>query len=430
MEKLKKFLFNNLSPKQTILKNTFWLYFSEIVSKGLRLLVFIYIIRILGPQNFGVFEYFLSLVGIFFLFADFGTSTIFIREYQQQQDKEKQTNIFFSLKIILAVIFSLLALGGYFFSKKFDSFLFYFSFVLFYFLMHIENFFESFFIAIEKTEKKFIFNTLMSLFLFIFVFIGLTFFKNILAVILAYILSAFLGIIFAYFLTLSETKIKFFFDPQLVKYYLYDGFPLVLFGLLDYIFFTTDKIILAHLRSIEEVGYYSLASRILSVLFVIPYLFNTALYPYLAKKIGEKEEKKIKSLFKNILLGLFLGGILIAVLIFILSPIIIPIFFGNKYNLSIEILQTFVWIIVFVFPTNFLDYFLISNHRQWLDFWITIIPAFLNVILNFILIPFYGVYGAVYSSILAQALNFVLTFIASVYILKNPPFTRTKFGTE
>jgi len=418
MEKLKNFLFTNLSPKQTILKNTFWLYFSEIISKGSRLLVFIYIIRVLGPKNFGVFEYLLSFVGIFFLFADFGTPTIFIRDYQQQQDKEKQTNIFFSLKIILAVIFSLFALVGYFLSKKFEGFLFYLGFVLFHFLMAIEGFFESFFIALEKAEKKFLFNTLMSLFLFIFIFLGLIFFKNILAVILAYILSSFLGIIFAYFLTLPETKIKFLFDQQLAKHYLYDGLPLVLFGLLGYVFFTTDKIILAHLRPIEEVGYYSLASRILSVLFGISYLLNTAFYPYLAKKIGEKEEKIIKPLFKNILLGLFLAGLLITILIFILSPIIVPIFFGSKYNFSIEILQAFVWIIVFVFPTNFLDYFLISNHRQWLDFWITLLPAVLNVVLNFILIPFYGVYGAVYSSISAQALNFILTFIASIYILK------------
>jgi O-antigen/teichoic acid export membrane protein len=284
--------------------------------------------------------------------------------------------------------------------------------------MAIEGFFENFFIALEKTEKKFLFNTLMSLFLFIFVFLSLTFFKNISSIILSYILSAFLGIIFAYFLTLPETKIKFFFDSQLVKHYLYNGLPLALFGLLGYVFFYTDKIVLAHLRSIEEVGYYSLAGRILSVVFVIPSLFNTALYPYLAKKIGEKEERIIKFLFKNILLGSFLSGLLIAILIFILSPIIVPIFFGSKYNFSIEILQAGVWIIVFVFPTNFLDYFLISNHRQWLDFWITIIPAFLNVILNFILIPFYEVYGAVYSSILAQALNFILTFIASIYTLK------------
>jgi fatty acid desaturase len=120
----------------------------------------------------------------------------------------------------------LLALGGYFLSKKFDGFLFYFGFILFYFLMAIEGFFESFFIALEKTEKKFLFNTLMSLFLFAFFFLGLIFFKNILAVILAYILSAFLGIIFAYFLTLTETKIKFLFDHQLAKHYLHNGLPL------------------------------------------------------------------------------------------------------------------------------------------------------------------------------------------------------------
>jgi len=418
MEKLKNFLFYNLSPKQTVLKNTFWLYFSEIISKGFRLLVFIYIIRFLGPKNFGVFEYLLSFVGIFFLFADFGIPTIFIRDYQQKEDKEKQTNIFFTLKIILAVIFGLLALGGYFLSKKFDGFLFYFSFVLFYFLMAVEAFFENFFIALEKTEKKFLFNTLMVFFLFIFIFLGLTFFKNILAVILAYILSAFLGIVFAYFLTLSETKIKFFFDSQLAKYYLYNGLPLALFSLLGYIFFTTDKIILAHLRSIEEVGYYSLASRILSVLFIIPSLFYTALYPYLAKKIIEKEEKIVKFLFRNIILGSILIGFFISLIVFILAPIIVPIFFGDKYSFSIEILQAFVWIIIFVFPANFLDYFLISHHRQWLDFWITLVPVVLNVILNFILIPFYGVYGAVFSSFLSQALNFVLTFIASIYILK------------
>jgi O-antigen/teichoic acid export membrane protein len=418
METLKNLLFTNSSPKQIIFKNTFWLYLSEIISKGFRLLVFIYIIRILGPKDFGILEYLLSFVGIFFLFADFGIPTIFIREYQQQKNKQQQINIFFTLKVILSIIFSLFALGSYFLSKKFDGFLFYFYFILFYFLMSIESFYENFFIAIEKTEKKFLFNTLMSIALALFIFVGLIFVKNILAVILSYVLSAFLGIIFAHFLTLSETKIKFYFDNKLIKYYLYNGLPLVLFGLLGYIFFTTDKIILTHLRSIEEVGYYSVAVRILSFLFVIPSLFSTAIYPYLAYKIEKREWIIIKRLFKNMLLGLFLSGFFIALFIYILSPIIIHIFFGNEFNYSIKILQIFIWIIVFVFPTNFLDYFLISSKNQWLDFWITLVPAFLNLILNFIFIPFYGVYGAVFSSIISQILNFILTFIASIYILQ------------
>ncbi|GIW67361.1 MAG: O-unit flippase [Candidatus Parcubacteria bacterium] len=417
MEKLKKILFSNLSTKQIIFKNAFWLYFSEIISKGFRLLVFIYIIKILGPKNFGIFEYLLSFVGMFFLFADFGISNIFIRDYQQKEEKEKHINVFFTLKIFLSLIFSILALSGYFLAKKFDGFLFYSVFVLFYFLMNVEGFFETFFIALQKTEKKFIFNFLMSLSLFLFVIFGLYFYKSILAVIIAYLVSVFLGIISAYFLLGQEAKVRFLFDKSLIRYYLFNGLPLVLFGLLGYIFFTTDKIILAHLRPIEEVGHYSLASRILTVFFAIPSLFNTALYPYLSQKIGQQDKTTIKSLFNFMISISIITGFLIAFLIFISAPII-PLFFGNQYIYSIKILQSFVWLLIFVFPTIFLDYFLISHNKQWLDFWITLVPATLNVILNFILIPIYGVFGAVYASISAQFINFVLTFLAAKTILK------------
>jgi len=424
MEKLKNFLFQNLTTRQIIFKNAFWLYLSEIFSKGLRLLIFILIIRILGPENFGIFEYLISFIGIFFLFADFGTSNIFIRDYQQDEDKEKHVNTFFWVKFLLSIIFSLLAILGYFFAKKFDGFLFYLLFVIFYFLTNLEGFFENFFIAVEKTERKFFFNTLMSLFLFIFVFWGLLIYPTVYTVILAYILSALVGLGFAYFLFLKEAKLKIYFNLSLIKYYLFNGLPLTLFGLLGYVFFTTDKIILAHLRPIEEVGYYSLASRILGAMFVIPSLFNTALYPYLARKVPERHAL-LKSLFLMIVTGSLIAGLILAGLIFLFSPILIPLFFGSKYLMSIPILQSFAWICIFVFPTIFLDYFLISNHKQWLDFAITLLPAILNIVLNFIFIPQFGAFGAVYASIISQFINFALTLVASIFVLKSLNFLKT-----
>jgi O-antigen/teichoic acid export membrane protein len=418
MEKLKKIFFQNVSIGQIIFKNTFWLYFSEIFSKGSRFLIFILIIRILGPKNFGIFEYLLSFTGVFFLLADFGTSNIFIRDYQQDEDKEKHVNTFFWVKFLLSVIFSLFAILGFFFSKKFDGFLFYLLFVIFYFLMNLKGFFENFFIALQKMEKRFIFNILMNVFLLLFIFFGLLIYPKISTLILAYILSALVGLGFAYFLFLKEAKLKISFNLSLIKYYLFNGLPLALFGLLGYVFFTTDKIILAHLMPIEEVGYYSLASRILGILFVVPSLFNTAFYPYLARKVLEKHAL-LKSLFVMIVAGSMIAGLILAGLIFLLSPILIPLFFGTKYLISISILQLFVWISVFVFPTVFLDYFLISNHKQWLDFCITLLPAILNVVLNFIFIPQFGAFGAVYASIISQFINFALTLIASLFVLKS-----------
>ncbi len=418
MEKLKEILFKNKSPRQIVFKNTFWLYFSEGISKGIRLLTFFFIVRSLGPEQYGIFEYLFSFAGMFFLFADFGTSNIFIRDFQQK--KEKNFDFFYLFRILSSIFFSFFSLVGFLLIKKdIANFFIYLVFVFFHFLSNIENIFEVYFIAVQKAEKKFIFNLISSLVLIVSVVFGLSIYRGVLTVILAYLISIFAGLVFAYFLLSKETKIKFFWDKDLFKYYLYNGLPLVLFGLLGYVFFSTDKIILTYLRPIEEVGYYSLASRIISVLFVIPSLFNTALYPYLANRVvREDSQKNIFRLFRIIIVGSILSSIFIAFFVLFLANFLIPIFFGTKYLPSIQILNKFVWIIIFVYPTIFLDHLLISYHKQWLDFWITLIPAILNIILNFILIPTYGVFGAVYASIFAQFLNFALTFVFSMSILK------------
>ncbi len=417
MNKIKTLLWENLYPRQIVLKNAFWLYLSEIFSKGFRVIVFLLIARFLGPKDFGILEYLLSFIGLFFLFADFGISTIFIRDYQQKDEKDELLKNAFALKFFLSLLFSLIAFGGYFFAKKFDGFLLYSIFVIFHFLQNIENFFESYFVAIERVEKRFVFNTLASMALLIFIIVGFLFKKNIYAVAFAYLLSMILGLLIAYLFFKKEARLAFKFNLAWLKYYLFNGLPLALFGLLGYIFFSTDKIFLSHLRGIEETGYYSAASRIVGALFVVSSIFNTALYPYLARKVKENK-KEI-----NKLLGFLIGGSLVAsfglaLITFLIAPILVPLIFGFKFLNSVLILQTFVWIIIFVYPTNFLDLLLISSNRQWLDFGLTIIPAFLNVFLNLIFIPQYGALGAVYASLISQALNFFLTLLATAYILR------------
>jgi O-antigen/teichoic acid export membrane protein len=420
MERLRQFLFTNISPRQIVFKNTFWLYLAEIISKGTKLLVFIFVIRFLGPHKYGVFEYLFSFVGMFFLFVDFGISTIFIRDYQQKEEKEKLFGTFCFLRIFLAFLFGLLALSGFLFIKKDNiSFLLYLLFVLFYTLASLDNFFEAYFTAVQKLEKKFIFNFFSSLVLILGVIIGLIIYRDIFVVALAYLLSSLTTIFIASLLLKRETKIFLFLDKNLIKYYLYNGLPLVFLGVLGYVFFSTDKIILAYLRPFEEVGYYSLASRIISILFVIPGLFNAALYPYLAQKVVQKDHRLfIWRLFKLVFLGSILLAIFISFLVLLLDDFLIFLLFGKNYLFSLRILNVFIWILVFVYPTIFLNNFLIINHKQWLTFWLSLLPAILNIVLNIVMIPIYGLYGAVYSSIIAQSLNFTFLFVASLYIFK------------
>ena len=77
-----KILFENLNPKQTVLKNTFWLYFSNFFSKIFKLLIIITSAKYLGPQGYGHFSYVLAIVGSFFIFADWGSGYLTVRDYK------------------------------------------------------------------------------------------------------------------------------------------------------------------------------------------------------------------------------------------------------------------------------------------------------------------------------------------------------------
>ncbi|GIW65055.1 MAG: polysaccharide biosynthesis protein [Candidatus Parcubacteria bacterium] len=419
MEKIKSFLFNNLSPRQTIIKNAFWLYLSEVISKGLRLIIFLLVARNLGPTKFGIFEYLYSFIGVFFLVADFGISNILIREYQQREDKRKYLNNAFSLKLALSLGFALISIIFFPLSKKSDNFLLYFLIVLFYFLSHLESFFESYFLAIQKTEKRFIFNLTNSILIFLIIIFGLKIYQNVLIVVIAYLSGMFFGLVLAYLIFLLETKQKLSLDFSLTKYYLTNGLALSLFGILGYVFFGMDKIFLAHFRTLDEVAYYSTASRIIGALMFLPSLFGASFYPYLAQKAIEQNSKSriFKKFYKLIFLSL-IAGFSLSIIIYFSSYWLILFLFGEKYLPAVDVLRFFIWILVFLFPVSLLDLILISYHKQWLDFVITLIPAMLNLILNFIFVPLMGMIGAALASILSQILNFVLSFVVSVYVLK------------
>ncbi len=69
---LENLLFTNTSPKQTFIKNSFWLLLSQAFSRFFKLILVLVSARVLGPNGFGTFNYLLSIGTLFFLFADWG----------------------------------------------------------------------------------------------------------------------------------------------------------------------------------------------------------------------------------------------------------------------------------------------------------------------------------------------------------------------
>src|SRR6185503_16083283 len=87
---IKSSLFENKTLHQTIFKNTFWLLGAEVFTKIIGFFTVIWLARHYGPAAFGKFEYALSVVSIFAIFADFGFSTLIIRDIARDKSKLAQ----------------------------------------------------------------------------------------------------------------------------------------------------------------------------------------------------------------------------------------------------------------------------------------------------------------------------------------------------
>lgn len=405
---LENLLFNNISPKQTFFKNSFWLLLSQALSRFFKLILVLVSARILGPNGFGTFNYILSIATLFFLFADWGVNTLIIRDYQQVEEKERYIKAAFMFRIITVSLCLIAALIGLF---VFESNVFRLNFIvlsLYLFVSNIKEIFVAFLRAIQKMEKEFLIVFAEGFFVMAFSIFLILINRNVISLSAGYLIGVLLSFTTA-LLVVKNFKANFKpkFDKELLKKLLINGFPIALFGLLNFIFFSTDQIILGKMRGVEEVGYYSLITKGILLINVIPFLIITALFPYLSANINDRE--KIKKITKKALIGLLGLGFFIALLIFVFAPIL-PFFVGKQYQPSVSLAQFLSWIIVFTFPSVYLNYLYIAYNRQWLNFALTTFCAILNLVLNLILIPKFGMFAAAFTSILSQAVNVGLLF--------------------
>lgn len=413
---VKSLLLENISPKQTVLKNSFWIGLTQFLSRLLKLVLVIFSARVLGPSGFGTFNYVLAIMSLYFLFSDWGVNTLIVRDYQQQPNSiHRRINAALFLKLITLGASFLAALAGIFI---FESVAFRQVAVLLSVFLVLEQgkeFFNSLFRAQQKMEKEFLVN-LVEIVLTVAAGILLVLIqRSVISLSLAYLLGALAGFLLAIGLLKNYLpRLWPSFDKELLRYFFVNGLPLALFGLLGYVFFSSDQVVLGYFKGTENVGFYSVASRAVFVVNTLAGVVMGALYPYLASRVDNRA--LMKKLFPLAILFFLILGSLAALVSSVFSPLL-PLVFGREYLQSVPIFQLLVWILVFMFPTVFLDHFLLAYNRQWQNFLITAGCALFDLVLNLIFIPQYGMLGAGLSSIFGQLLNFGVSLALGWQIL-------------
>ncbi|MBH0156828.1 polysaccharide biosynthesis protein [Fictibacillus sp. 5RED26] len=202
-------------------------------------------------------------------------------------------------------------------------------------------------------------------------------------------------------------------DWDLVKEVFRYGMPLVATLSMNYIIFSSDRFIIGYLLGTKSTGLYSvgydLAKQILVLLMMI---VNLAAYPLVIKALETEGVKAAqKQLDQNTILLFFIGLPATAGLI-LLSPDITSVFFGTSFREAGGIIFSLICVAVFIqsIKTYYFDLAFELGKKTLFQIWPVLIAGVINIILNFLLIPQFGIKGSAYASIIAYIVAIMMSW--------------------
>jgi O-antigen/teichoic acid export membrane protein len=187
------------------------------------------------------------------------------------------------------------------------------------------------------------------------------------------------------------------------------SWPLVLgswFGLMIY---NADLIFLRIFQSAAAVGLYAAAYTLISFLVNLGTAYSMSLLPTLTRLRADPAEQR--GLYQTAIAHVFAVGLPIAVGGAMLAPKIISMFFGDAYAAAALPLQILFWAVPVALLRDVPIVALMSAGREDRILKLTAAAAGVNLVLNFLLIPRYGLAGAAVATVATEAARMVFSFL-------------------
>jgi O-antigen/teichoic acid export membrane protein len=285
-------------------------------------------------------------------------------------------------------------------------------------LFVIHEIFIYFFIATKNFMKYSIFmfvipNVLLLLFLVLFFYLNLFGYYAFLAFALAILVTGLLEVILVFRIKSNDEII-----PYTSITLLKTASPLMFSGLLLYLLNWTDVIILGMMLDDKQVGIYNIAFKVGSAGFLIIVSVSTIITPKIAELYGSNKTAELKNLVHSSTRLIALLSIPV-VLVLILFRHYILSFFGTEATPGASTLVIVSLGVLFSAMIGNVDQIMNMTNNQKILRNITAVCFFVNVILNILLIPNYGIEGSAFASLVT---NIIINLLCLFYIKKNLGF--------
>ena len=418
IQRVKSFLFHNTTVKQTIVKNTFWLFIGQIFSRLIKLIIIVYAARVMGVSEWGTFSYVTSLAALFTVFMDFGINAVITRESSRDLSvQEKYFATALVIKVLMFVAIMVFVLGATpLFIKQGEVLELIPLVVIMLGIDGLRDFGATLSRAWEHMQVESMVQIVTNVSIVIFGFAALMIAKTAEALIWGYIAGTFIGFFAAFYPFRAYVRNAYrSFDKTLVKKIFMASWPFGMVAVMGVIMLNTDTVMVGWFGTIQDVGYYGAAQRVIQMIYLIPGLISIAFFPSMARLMDNKDRmKKILekglSLLTMLAVPLMVGGV-------VLAWEVVHILYGAQYLYGVMAFRILSLTFLPVFLSAMFGNAVFALNQERKLFTYVILGVVGNFAFNLLLIPFLGINGAALSTVINQ-------IIITIYLMR---VMRTEF---
>ena len=405
-KKIKRFLFRNMTTKQTVAKNTFWLTVSNFGGRLVKAGVIIYAARVLGTAGYGVFSYAITLAGFFTLFIDPGINYILMRDISKLDEYQRKellsTTFIMKIALVILAIIFIVFIAPVFSVLPGAKILLPIAAIMIA-IDTFREFFSAFMRSREKMEWDAAAFLTTNLGILIFGFALLAASDAPISLMWGYIAGTTIGMLVAAFAIRNYLREIFaYFSRKLIGPIVQSAWPFAITGALGSLLTSADIFIVSFFRGPSDVGIYSAAIRIVQVLYLVPTVFQFSILPLLAR-LARTDDARFRAIFERIIAMVFLFSIPLAIGGIILATPIMTFVFGAPYAPGAPSFQLLMATLLFDFPIAIISNAIFAYNHQKNLIISAAIGGITNVVLDIILIPPFGIAGSAVATVIAQA---------------------------
>lgn len=357
--------------------------------------------RLLSTEDFGIFSLLLSVTAIIAILAEFRVQDVIYRNINKgggvSQVVGSSIVVVISFAVIGHLVLMLISTSNFFIGSSSSSYYLYG--IIFY--LSISRVFKTVLIAEEKSILILLFETIsFAAGALILLYFHCNEGVNINGIIITRIFDLACLTIMTGAAVLTGNGIKMPSKIQVVSL-VKEASPLVLSGVAVILYQKVDQLMIKEILGYDSLGYYSANLTIVTIFSILPMMYAQVA----SKSIHiDSSSLNIISYMKKI----SYSGLLLSLFLFAFGEDLVAYVFGARYQIDSAIWYPLALIPFFISTGAGATQILIAEKRQSYVWIKSLIALFINIILNYMLIPLYGMLGA------ATATAFAL-FIGNIF---------------